>query len=140
MRAVDVVEYDRYIDYLEVHPHEFGELFNAILINVTGFFRDAPTWTYLRDEVLPLHVSQLDPDAPIRVWSAGCASGEEAYSLAIVLAEILGTDAFRRRVKIYGTDIDDDALQTARLATYSERELAGLPSPLQSKYFEDGDG
>jgi two-component system CheB/CheR fusion protein len=140
MRAVDVPEYGQYVEYLEVHPREFIELFNTILINVTGFYRDASTWTYLRDEVLPTHLSQLDPNAPIRAWSAGCASGEEAYSLAIMLAETLGINAFRQRVKIYGTDVDDDALQTARQATYTDRELAGLSPELRGKYFEDGGG
>jgi two-component system, chemotaxis family, CheB/CheR fusion protein len=140
MRAVGVPEYDEYVEYLEVHPHEFVELFNTILINVTGFYRDASAWQYLRDEVLPAHLARLDDNAPIRAWSAGCASGEEAYSLAIVLAEILGIDEFRRRVKIYGTDIDEDALQTARQATYSDRELAGLTPELRSKYFEGGGG
>jgi two-component system, chemotaxis family, CheB/CheR fusion protein len=140
MRAAAVANYEDYVDYLEVHPNEFAELFNTILINVTGFFRDAATWTYLRDEVLPAHLANVDPNVSIRAWSAGCASGEEAYSLAIILAETLGIETFKRRVKIYGTDVDDDALQTARQATYDDRELAALPPELREKYFEDGGG
>jgi two-component system CheB/CheR fusion protein len=65
--------------------------FNTILINVMGFFRDADAWTYLSKEVLPTVLSARPVDAPIRVWSAGCASGEEAYSLAIMLAETMGS-------------------------------------------------
>src|SRR5262249_30984750 len=93
---------------------------------------------YLREEVLPRQVAALPNEHPIRVWSAGCASGQEAYSLAMVLAEILGVDAFKSRVKIYGTDIDEEALQIARQATYGERELEPLPPEYREKYFEDG--
>jgi two-component system CheB/CheR fusion protein len=136
IRTIGVSGYDEYVDYLEVHPTEFISLFNAILINVTGFFRDAPTWTYLRDEVLPAHLERIGPDARIRAWSAGCASGEEAYSLAISLTEILGPDDFKRRVKIYGTDVDEEALQVARQAVYTERQLEGVSDELRAKYFE----
>ena len=90
-----------------------------LLINVTEFFRDPPAWEHLRDEVLPSLLAAKEPDEPIRVWSAGCASGQEAYTAAMVFAELLGVDAFRERVKIYATDIDEDALSQARLATYN---------------------
>ena len=99
-----------YLDYLEVHPEEFGLLFNTILINVTAFFRDAPSWTFLADEIIPHLISGKLSGAPIRVWSAGCASGEETYTIAIMLAEALGWDEFRHRVKIYATDVDEHAL------------------------------
>jgi two-component system CheB/CheR fusion protein len=140
MRPLGVDSYDAYVDYLEVHPHEFVALFNTILINVTGFFRDISTWTYLRDDVIPQRVAELAPDAPIRIWSAGCASGEEAYSLAILFAELLGEEAFARRVKIYGTDVDEEALQIARQATYTEREMAGVPPEYVGRYFDEANG
>src|SRR5690348_7425869 len=101
MGDVGVKSYDEYIDYLELHSDEFAELFNTILINVTGFFRDPPAWEYLATEVLPDVLSSRPDDRPIRVWSAGCASGEEAYTLAMVLARVLGDSAFLERVKIY---------------------------------------
>src|SRR3954452_11763289 len=97
--------YADYQDYLELHPEEFTALFNTILINVTAFFRDPEAWEYLRTEVLTPLVAAKAPGTPIRVWSAGCASGEEAYTLAMVLCEILGPDEFRERVKIYATDV-----------------------------------
>jgi two-component system CheB/CheR fusion protein len=137
MRSLNIEEYDAYVDYLEVHPQEFVILFNAILINVTSFFRDAPTWSFLGDEVLPQHLATIPADKPIRVWSAGCASGQEAYSLAVLFAELLGVEEFKRRVKIYGTDIDDEALQLARAATYTETEMSGLPIDLRDRYFEN---
>ena len=78
-------------------------------------------------------------DEPVRVWSAGCATGQEAYTCAIVLAELLGVDAYRERVKIYGTDIDEDALTYARLAIYSAKETESLPAELRERYFEGAD-
>src|SRR6476659_6614241 len=83
MAEVDCPTYADYQDYLEVHPDEFASLFDTILINVTGFFRDRAAWDYLSDEIIPRIVSGKQPNDPIRVWSAGCATGEEAYSLAM---------------------------------------------------------
>ncbi|MDG4825813.1 CheR family methyltransferase [Asanoa sp. WMMD1127] len=136
MDQVGTSDYVEYLDYLQVHPDEFTALFNTILINVTGFFRDPEAWDYLSDQVLRPLIDALPPTAPFRVWSAGCASGEEAYTLAIVLAELMGVDAFRQRVKIYATDVDEEGLAEARLATYGEREIKGLPERFVSTYFE----
>jgi chemotaxis methyl-accepting protein methylase len=80
-------------DYLEVVPDEFAQLFNTILINVTSFFRDPPAWEYLAEQIIPRIIDSKKPDDPIRIWSAGCASGEEPYTLAMVAAEALGVDA-----------------------------------------------
>src|SRR3954454_13114590 len=128
-----------YLDYLEVHPDEYGQLFDTLLINVTEFFRDPPAWEHLREEVLPGLLAGKPPEEPVRVWSAGCASGQEAYSAAMVLVELLGLESFLERVKIYATDIDEDALSTARLATYSIKEVAGVAEPLRERYFEPVD-
>jgi two-component system CheB/CheR fusion protein len=136
MRASGVDAYSDYVEYLEVHPDEFVRLFNAILINVTAFFRDPLAWTYLREELLPAQLESIGPDRPIRVWSAGCASGEEAYSIAMTLADLLGPDEFIKRVKIYGTDVDEEALQIARMASYDDREIAGVPDDYRERYFE----
>jgi two-component system CheB/CheR fusion protein len=122
-----------------VHPEEFTALFNTILINVTSFFRDTDAWAYLCDEVLPRLVREKSSEV-LRLWSAGCASGEEAYSLAIALSEIIGVEEFRSRVKIYATDVDEDALAYARQATYTDRQLSGLSSAHIEKYFEPSNG
>jgi two-component system CheB/CheR fusion protein len=139
MQAVEIEGYGNYIDYLEVHPEEFTQLFNFILINVTSFFRDLPAWEYLAKEIIPRMVGGKS-GRPIRVWSAACSSGEEAYSLAILLAEALGPEAFRERVKIYATDMDEEALATARQAAYAAREVSAVPSHLLEKYFEVAGG
>jgi two-component system, chemotaxis family, CheB/CheR fusion protein len=135
MREIGIDTYTEYTDYLEVHPNEFEPLFNTVLINVTSFFRDAPSWTYLAEKILPRLLEEREADRPIRVWSAGCASGEEAYTLAMLLAEVLGESEFRR-AKIYATDLDDQALATARHGIYDERQTAAIPPDLFEKYFE----
>lgn len=139
-QEVGIEGYDNYQDYLEVHPEEFAELFNTILINVTGFFRDPSAWEYIRSEVIPRIIARKKENDPIRIWSAGCASGEEAYTIAMALAEALGIDQFRDRVKIYATDVDEDALNKARHATYTTKEVIGIPPLLLEKYFERGEG
>jgi two-component system CheB/CheR fusion protein len=141
-RRMDTIEcgsYGDYLDYLEVHPEEYEELFNTLLINVTEFFRDPPAWEHLRDEVLPELLQAKADDEPIRVWSAGCASGQEAYTIAMVLAEQLGAEAYGERVKIYATDIDEEALATARQAIYTTKQLEGVPEELRGRYFERAD-
>ena len=116
-----------YADYLEVHPEEFEQLFNYILINVTSFFRDETAWSYLRDEVLPELLRQHGDGEPLRIWTAACASGEETYSIAMLLAEALGREEFRERVKIYATDVDEEALAEARAASYTAAQVQAVP-------------
>ena len=136
MSEVGVDSYEEYIDYLELHPEELASLFNAILINVTGFFRDPQTWEYMASEVIPYLVKRRPPDAPLRVWSAGCASGEEAYTLAMVLARALGDRVFQDRVKIYATDIDEQALDIARHGAYTPRQIEDVPREALERFFE----
>ena len=136
MHEVGAADYVDYRDLLESSAEEFGHLFNTILINVTGFFRDPETWTYLQREVMPDVLAENEGPREIRVWSAGCATGEEAYSLAIAFAEALGIDETAERVKIYGTDVDNDALRDARVGVYSSKNLESMPPELRDKYFE----
>jgi two-component system CheB/CheR fusion protein len=136
MEQLGIADHGSYLDHLELHGEEFTALFNTILINVTAFFRDPDSWEYLRAEVLPTLLAAKGPAEPIRVWSAGCASGEEAYTLAIVLAEMLGRDRFRDRVKIYATDVDEEDLARARQAIYDEHQVQGMSPELLERYFE----
>jgi two-component system CheB/CheR fusion protein len=140
MEAVGIDSYPVYLDFLEAEADEFKQLFDTLLINVTHFFRDDTPWQYLAEHVLPLLIARAPPGVPIRVWSAGCASGEEAYTLAIQFAEALGIDALRDRVKIYATDADENALALARMASYTEQQVEGVPEALRSKYFEPVEG
>ena len=139
MRTVGVEGFGAYKSYIETHPTEYTGLLDTLLINVTAFFRDDLPWEYLRNEIVPLLLEQKGPTAPVRVWCAGCATGEEAYSLAIVLAEALGIEQFLERVKLYATDLDSDALAKARLGAYHERDMGDVPAPLLEKYFDHRD-
>jgi two-component system CheB/CheR fusion protein len=125
-----------YQDVLEADVDEFSALFNTVLINLTAFFRDPAAWQYLEAAVLPEIVERHAPDEPIRLWSAGCASGEEPYSLAMAMANLLGLAEATRRVKIYATDIDLDALETARAAVYSDKALQDVPEDYRQLYFQ----
>ncbi|MDB9455732.1 CheR family methyltransferase [Dolichospermum circinale] len=136
MQYLNIETFANYQDYLEVHPDEFKTLFNTILINVTAFFRDPLAWEYLTKEIIPNILKNKQKNEQVRIWSAGCASGEEAYTLAIILAEILGIDDFRHRVKIYATDIDEEALNQARQASYSAKNIHAVPLELRDKYFD----
>ncbi|MBO0818735.1 MAG: chemotaxis protein CheR, partial [Actinobacteria bacterium] len=89
MQTIGVEDYQRYMEVLEANPGEFAELFNTILINVTSLLRDRDAWGVLASRVIPAIVGAKTDEQPIRVWSAGCASGEEAYSLAVLFAEAL---------------------------------------------------
>src|SRR5689334_9863061 len=132
MEAVGLDGFAAYQDYLEVHPNEFEILFNTILINVTSFFRDPAAWEAVRDLAIPEILAGKSAGEPIRVWCAGCATGEEAFTVAMLLAESLPSeDHFRERVKIYATDIDDEALNTARHAAYNEKQIENVPPPLR---------
>ncbi|MFS0514420.1 CheR family methyltransferase [Nostoc sp. UIC 10607] len=136
MQSLAIENFGDYLDYLEVYPEEFNYLFNTILINVTAFFRDSSAWEYLAEQILPNIIKNKKTSDQIRIWSAGCASGEEAYTLAMLMAEILGADEFRQRVKIYATDVDEEALNEARQATYSSKDVQEVPDELRQKYFE----
>src|SRR5262245_44800110 len=127
MQQVGIESYQEYREYLEQTPDEFVELFNTILINVTAFFRDAPAWQYLGEEIVPRLLEHKEDGDSIRIWSTGCASGEEAYTLAMVFAEALGEEQFQQRVKIYATDIDEEALAQGRHAVYPSKSVEAVP-------------
>jgi PAS domain S-box-containing protein len=141
MQALDVTGFEHYRALLEANPTELALLFNAILINVSAFFRDPPVWTFLDDQVIPRVLDVRPATSPIRIWSAGCAAGQEPYTIAMVLAERMGVDDYTRRVKIYATDLDQEALDRARLARYDSHALESVPEALRHRYFQnDEDG
>ncbi len=127
-----LTSFGAYQDYLQVHGDEFAILFDKILINVTDFFRDPQAWDYVAKNIVP---RIIEKPGLIRIWSPGTASGEEAYSAAILLCEALGPEQFLRRVKIYATDLDEEALEKAR-AGYTEQDLEAVNEVLRARYFE----
>jgi two-component system, chemotaxis family, CheB/CheR fusion protein len=136
MQQVGIASYSDYIDYLEVHQDEFPPLFNTILINVTSFFRDPLAWQVVAERIIPRILEGKGPNEPVRFWSAGCASGEEPYSLAMLLAERMGDQQFRNRVKIYATDMDEEALTQARQGSYAPGQVEGISPERLERYFE----
>jgi two-component system CheB/CheR fusion protein len=140
MQLVGASSFEEYRDRLAQHPDEFNELLNAILINVTDFFRDTATWETVASDVVPRLLDGREETDPIRVWSAGCASGEEPYTISMLFAEALGEDGFKSRVKIYATDIDEDALSTAREAVYATKQLQQIDPAMRERYFQPANG
>lgn len=136
MQQLDIENYTNYLQYLRAHPEESAPLLDTILINFSGFFRDANAWDYLANTVIPQIITSKQPQEKIRVWSAGCAGGQEVYTLAMLLGEALGIEQYLQQVQIFATDLDDSALKLARQGSFSENEVVGIPRELLSKYFE----
>src|SRR6266704_544083 len=132
VRAESVSAYSRLLDE---NACEHVALINTILINVTGFFRDSEAWKVLAEHVVPRLVEDAADSRSLRIWSTGCSSGEEAYSIAILLAERLGAHAENYTIKIYGTDVDEEALTAARQAVYRTEQLKDVPDRLVDRYF-----
>jgi chemotaxis methyl-accepting protein methylase len=140
MQDARIDNYREYLEKLSSDGDEFAELFDTILINVTGFFRDPPAWAFMRETIVPKILAEKGPGEQVRIWSAGCATGEEAYSLAMVFAEQVGDENFAERVKIYATDIDASALSDARQGIFTAESVEGVPADLRGRYFEPADG
>jgi len=139
--AVGARDLAEYIRHLEAHPDEYQRLVSSFLIKVTEFFRDPALYAYLRDRVVPdLVRTAREHDNTLRLWSAGCATGEEPYSLALLVAEALGDDRDAFNVRIFATDIDNAAIGFARKAVYPETAVRGLPPELLDRYFIHADG
>ena len=135
MSQLHIADFDAYARYLDQRGDEHVALFNTILINVTSFVRDPEAWRVLGTEVIPELVRSVGDSRSIRIWSAGCSSGEEPYSLAMLLAEYLGDRVSEYLIKIYGTDVDEEALAAARHAAYRVEELKDVPAEMVDRYF-----
>jgi len=125
---------DDYVRFLHEHPAELDELFQDMLINVTGFFRDPEVYEALAEKVFPAMVTKDAPERPVRIWVPGCSTGEEAYSIAIALLEYLGEHAASAVVQVFGTDIDEVAISRARNGIYPEN-IAQDVSPERLRRF-----
>jgi two-component system CheB/CheR fusion protein len=126
-----------YADYLRTHPDEVQELIKAFLIKVTGFFRDPEAFEFLRETVVPeLIERRRENGCTMRLWSAGCATGEEAYSLALLIADHLGPDFSEWNIKIFATDLSADAITFARRGLYPENVLNELSDDYRERFFE----
>ncbi len=137
MAVLHVSSLHDYLDYLRSHPEETQELLRAFLIKVTGFFRDAEAFDFIQHSVLPELIDRAKNNGRIlRLWSAGCATGEEAYSIALLIADQLGSDFAEWSVKIFATDLAGDAINFARRGLYPENVLNELPDTYRERFFE----
>jgi len=134
----DLAEYGRYV---RDHAEEAAALMKDLLISVTNFFRDAPAWNVLEQLVIPRLFADRDATDHVRAWSAGCATGEEAYSLAMLLVENATGAAAVPRIQIFATDLDETAIRTARDGLYSEAEVTDVSAARLLRFFyRDGAG
>ncbi|MBC7229848.1 MAG: protein-glutamate O-methyltransferase CheR [Actinobacteria bacterium] len=142
MRATGCSDYLQYRQYLRQHPGEARRLINDLTINVTEFFRDGDVYEAIRRAVIPdiLDYKRRGGMWSLRAWSAGCATGEEPYSLAILILEALAREGGRTRwaARVTATDLDDKALERAKAARYEEVNL--LPGLELDDYFMPVEG
>src|SRR5258706_2637669 len=135
MVATNCEQLADYFAYVRAHPEEYRLLVQSFLINVTEFFRDPEVFTALREELTNLLAYARSHGRTLRCCSAGCASGEEAYSLAILVTEALGSDLEQFQVRIFATDADPEAIAFARRGIYAVSAFAEVPEDLITHYF-----
>ncbi len=131
LRATGTKTYSNYVRYLKKNPMEYNHVLNDLTINYTTFFRDRDVYNYLEKNVLPALFNSNE----VKMWSAGCATGEEPYSLAILVHEVLGNELPNYQVTIFASDLDEDALVKAGRGEYNKKQLMGLEESLIDKYF-----
>lgn len=137
MRARGTNDYTEYSHVLDEDPAEYDQLIDALTIHVTKLFRNADVWHYVRELLLP---ALWDSSAPaLHCWVAGCSSGEEAYTLAVLWHDLLterGERHRRSRVRLVATDIDGASLEAARRGRYAESAFAEMPTVWRERYFD----
>ncbi len=137
LRQLNIATFKEYCQLLKDHEgEEIGNFVNSITTNLTAFFRELHHFDYLKKTLLPeLMQSKAGGEKKIRIWSAGCSTGEEPYSIAMIIKESVPSDW---DVRILATDLDTDVLATAQRGIYSEERVTGIPSALLKRYFAKG--
>ncbi len=126
---------NQYFTFLQTSPHEVKSLLDDLLINVTNFFRDIEVFDSLKANVIPQFMKDKAQGTPIRIWSPGCSTGEEVYSIAICLIECLGDSFHKFPIQIYGTDICEPAIKIARLGSYPESASRNISPERLDRFF-----
>lgn len=129
-----------YLDYLKKNVQETNLLYQDLLINVSHFFRDKEATDYLKKELLPELLKNKSANNPLRIWVPACATGEEAYSLAIILCEIMGEDSFYKSFQIFATDLSEAAIAKARVGMYTATDVMELSKQRLDLFFTKVDG
>jgi two-component system CheB/CheR fusion protein len=138
MTILKIATLDEYMNFLTAHPAEIEHLLDTVTIHVTEFFRDPEVFDAIAKDILPEIISRKlrSPSRTIRVWSAGCSTGEETYSLAIIMKRQLRLVGADLALEIYGTDVSGDAVAAATEGVYDARKLEGVPEDIRRKCFE----
>ena len=139
MAQHNIEDAEVYVRYLKESPAEAHMLFRELLINVTSFFRDPEAFAFLQQDILPRIFKDKPENYVFRVWVAGCATGEEAYSIAILLREWMEENRRELKVQIYGTDLDDDAIAIARAGAYTPNIAQDVAPERLQRFFVKGD-
>ncbi|MEJ7831134.1 MAG: protein-glutamate O-methyltransferase CheR, partial [Segetibacter sp.] len=129
-----------YAELLKKDNKEVKLLYQDLLINVTHFFRDAETNDYFRRELLPGLLKEKSPSKPLRIWVPGCSTGQEAYSIAMLILEVLGENAVNASVQIFATDLSEAAIIKARIGIYTATEVADVSAIRLQRFFTKVDG
>jgi chemotaxis protein methyltransferase CheR len=136
---LEMTDFDQYIAYLTMGPYqmeEFQEMFNRITINETSFFRNDSQLAVFEDQILPQLLEARADTKRLRIWSAACSTGEEPFTLAMILHRTLGVRLSDWRIEILGTDISEKALNVAQTGTYTSYAIRTTPNLIKDRYFK----
>lgn len=141
MQVLNIDDPEEYVGSLREDPTEVTKLLREILISVTSFFRDPPAFAVLAEAVIQPMVSAAKSGSALRIWVPGCASGEEAYTIAMLIHDRAEAEEKRLKIQLFATDIDEQALETARRGHYADGVLAHVPDRYRTRYFrQEGTG
>ncbi|MCC5635545.1 PAS domain-containing protein [Nostoc sp. CHAB 5844] len=143
LRRMILYKLDRledYLHYLQDHPEEVKALYYDVLITLTNFFRDPEAFEALKIKIFPIITRERNSDFPIRIWVAGCSTGEEAYSMAICLLEYLHNQGIKRPIQIFATDINEVAIEKARNGIYKHSQLVDVSADRLQRFFVPVEG
>ena len=125
---------DSYLEHMHTKPEECALLVNEIMVSVTSFFRDSSVMQLLREQ-LEEHIRQLPSHEEIRIWTAGCATGEEAYTIAMLIMDVLAQNELPHSLQLFATDLDEQALAIGRQGVYSDVAVEAIPEHYRNQYF-----
>lgn len=131
MHLNSVETYEKYMELLDSQPFEYQRLFDDLTIKVTGFFRDIYPFYIIRKKIIPDIINSNE----IRIWCPGCATGEEPYSIGMLLSDVLKNDISKFNIKIFGTDISETALESARIGIYDSSAFKEMKQEYKNRYF-----
>ena len=137
MNIQQIPKIDQYLRFVQSHPEELNVLFKDLLIGVTSFFRDSEAFELLKDKVIPKLLGQLEPQQPLRVWVPGCSTGEEVYSLVIIIKECLAEAGKDVPLQVFGSDIDKVAVDKARDGLFPANIAASVSPGRLRRFFSE---